>query len=469
MEMMLKYIVQDEEPERRMDRDLVESLQTQLHEREVERIGALEHIKQIEQDNVILNGKAKELVQALADKDSEIQQLRKEMEEMRRSSLNMDFVQREKELEGEIDSYKQEIKLLQAAAEEKERARQEEVGRIQDELFVLQEKIKKSSATEALATQQKKQIEDLLENEEIVKKEMDKIMSVEEQVKTLEKRNKELELDKKRLVEEYYGDKNKVMGIETEMKRLAENCAHAEKEEKRAEERAKFWEQKAKETEETLKTLREEGESFKLVQGAGCLLSQEKEANYQAEITKLRGQVSTLSAGTEEKVRLRLVELEAKLDVMGAEKQRLNQELMLAGQRSTALEKENEELHERIHGYELAQKEAAGVANNLQRAMKDRDLLLDVSKRAQNALAEQDRLRLEVAHLHEESIRGQSLLAKAASEKAELDQRARELTDKTIQLEKSLAREEEKMALMQEERRKLEAGFKDQSRHIEVV
>ena len=469
MEIMVKYILQeDPSSPSNIDRELLESLQTQLREKELERISFLEHLKKLEQENSEFSGKIDSLEKAQVESSAEKQQLKKEIEELRKSSIGLEFIQREKELEAEIMGYVQEIKDLRVQWDDKDKTKNLEIAKLQDELYMVQQKLKKATTWEPVCTQQKKQIEELLENEEIYKKQLMKVTAAEDQVKELEKQNKELETNNTKLIEEYYGDKNKVMGMETEMKKAIANYSKVEKELKKSEETAHFWEQKSKQTEENLKQIQEEFDSYKLLSGAGSLMNQEKEANYQTEISKLRSQLQEIAKSTDEKIKMRMLELEAKLEVSQAEKSHLNQELSLAMQRREILEKENEDLQAKVKGLKGAEEMATGLATNLNRTKKDRDLLLDLSKRAQNALAEQQQLRGEVSKAKDEGIRLQSLLTNCEAERAEGEKRAKELHAKNLELEKRLSRDEEKIVQLQEEKKKLEAISKEQCRHAEM-
>eukprot|EP01022_Parablepharisma_sp_SALTPOND_P029114 TRINITY_DN725_c0_g7_i1.p2 TRINITY_DN725_c0_g7~~TRINITY_DN725_c0_g7_i1.p2 ORF type:complete len:758 (-),score=154.09 TRINITY_DN725_c0_g7_i1:3869-6142(-) len=444
------------------------SLQTQLREKEIEHIAVLEHLKKLEQENNELASKIDSIEKGQTEILNENQQLKKEIEDLRRASLGVEFIQREKELEADIDYYSKEIKILQAQLAEQEKIKQQEISRLQDELYILQAKLKKAATLEAVSGQQKKQIEELLENEEIFKKELLKVATAEEQVKMLEKRNKELETKNIALMSEYYEDKNRVLNMEAELKKTLNNCSKVEKELKKTKETTRFWEQKAKQSENDIKQLQEELDSYRLVSGAGCLLTQEKEASYQAEITKLRKQVTDIISSTEEKVKVRALELEAKLEVSLAEKDRLTQELVLAGQRRDELEKDNEDLLNKIANCKRTEELASNLVTDLNRTKKDRDLLLDVSKRAQNALAEQEKMRAKINKTKEECIRLQSLLTKCESEKTLVEAELKEMCDKNLKLEKELARNEEKIAQMEQEKKKLESSFQNQARHIEM-
>jgi len=469
MEIMLKYLPQEDSPKNHsLDKELLESLQTQLREKEIEKLAVIEHLKKVEKENEELAQKADMFDKQILDSHKENADLKKEIEELRRKSAGTEFIQREKELEGEISGYQQEIADLRLQWEEKIKNKNLEIQKLEDELYVIKQNEKKIGAMEITIESQKKEIEELVESNENLKTEMQKVSVAEDQLKMLQNHIKELEEKNIKLIQEYYDDKNKVLSMENDLKKSQENALKSEEKSKKNEEQLKFWEEKSHELEISLKKLQEDFDSYKLISGAGCLLSQEKESNYQNEISKLQKQLKNIVETSDQKIKIHVLELEAKIEVLNNEKTHQNQELILFKQKNDELEKENSELQKKIKSLLGETAEKVNLENNLERTKKDRDLLLDVSKRAQNALSENEQLKQEISKNQGEIIKLQSLYTKSESLKNEAEKKILDLNERILNLEKNIARNDEKIMKLNEEKEKNEILFKDQIKHLEI-
>ena len=187
--------------------------------------------------------------------------------------------------------------------------------------------IKNISSLQSIKEQQRKQIQEFQENEDIIEKQRLKIASLEDDVNTLKKRNSEFENRNLSLTSEYYELKNYLIATETEAKKGKENCDQLKKQLKQIEETNKFWEEKAKNDENTLKKLQEEFDSCRMSSENVSLFSLQKETDYQAEISQLKNKIAKLESSVGGEVEMCMMKLKEKLQFEISERECASQEL----------------------------------------------------------------------------------------------------------------------------------------------
>ncbi len=472
METMMKYI-QKEEPPASSQNEVIDKLNSELQEKEEERVALAEKLKKTEQEKVDLGQTLEKLQKthkdALADYDS----IKQELEEYRkRSSVGEPstvWIQKEKEMEAEIESLKQEVVESASKLEAAAAVRKEETEKLKEELFLSQQKIKKSGSTELQLEQQKKRCEELIASEQSLVEELKKIPALEQRIVGIEKEKKTIEEKNKSLINDLYAEKDLVRKAEGELKKSQEEGARADKEMKKSDEKCKAWEQKARQAEEQLSNLRKEYDTIKLSADAGNLLSQEKEANYQAEIGKLRAQVERLTAASGETPQTYVLKLEDKLKALEADKEKLTQEVLLINKRQTDIDKENEALKTQIEYFRKTNSNATEQAKEYQQLKQSHDELVAKVKEGQETLTKYEGEKQEGEKVRKERDQLRAELAKVRKERVEADEEGKKLKDVNLELEKRCARDEEKALLIQEERNKLEALLKDASKKSESV
>ena len=286
--------------------------------------------------------------------------------------------------------------------------------------------------------------------------------------KLLENTKKELEEKNIALINELYSGKSLLQNSESELKKITDENIHLEREEKRLEEKVKLLEQKNNSLLEKLATIKKEYDSIKISAGAGNLLSQEKEANYQEEINKLKDQLNRLAKGSEESLKSYALELEDKLKTLTIEKQKQGQEIILLNKHQTDLETENESLKLKLEFFTKSDGDASERAKEYQE-------LKTECKKLQNELAKsEEKLKMmEIQKKENEKIRKEIELIRTEMEKIKKDKEDSEnlvtsLREANMELEKKYARDEERISLMNEERSKLDELLKNSSKRIDV-
>ena len=456
MGMMLKYL-----EEQNIDREIFESLQVQLIERTKEQELMIGHLKELEKENSNFSSTIDLLNREKAEIVEENQVLKRAIEGLRRISSINDFVQREKELEADIDDYKKEIKMLKTKLAEEESVKQQQVDKYNEELIELKERLKRVSILQLTNEEQKKKLQECQEYEEIIEKQQLRIISLKEDVSMLERRSKETESKSLTLMNEYYELKNSTARMEIEMGKLIEQCEEYKAERKNAEQRIKFLELKVQQAEETINQIQEE-----INNNDGLIL--QKESEYQIEIAQLQNQITQLTNMNEKRSEIAIAELKAKLEVNATEKEQLTKELNEIKQRKEVVEKDKEYLLVEIEKYKELKKEYKNVMSELNRIKKDKELLLDLSKRAQAALSEKEEIHTLNNKLKEELIEVKNSLNKCEAEKIKLDTELKEQYEKNVKLEKELIRREEQCVQLTERKVNCDRELEEQSKYIEI-
>ncbi len=474
MEVMMKYIPKEEavlqSPPSHVvgtvEQELLESLNTQLKQKEIERMSLIEHMKKVEAENQELSKKVQESQSAYKDVYSESQQNRQEFENYRSrlSSTEMGRarIQQEKELEEDIDSLTKDLEETRRARMEMEKEKDEEIAKLKDELALAQQTAKKLATTESLAEQQKKRIEELSDFQHTAEDEAKRADTLQMRTVLMEKEKRHLDEKTQALVESLYAEKNETRRLDGELKKLANALARSEKEKREAEEQCKFWEQKTKAAEEALATYKKDHDSNRASADGGNMLLQEREATHQLEIGKLQEEIQNLMKTGGEAVRTYTFELEAQAKSLRTENEKLGQELAESTKTKAQLEMENDRLKSQNELLVRAGEESVGQAKELQRVRKERDMLLEGYKRAQDALKELAEQKQANSDLHAENDQLKKDVDTFKKEKNEAEEQCRPLRETNLRLEKELARAGQKLAVIQEERAKFESIFSAQ-------
>jgi len=321
MEVMVKYI-----PQKDTKDQLIQELQSQLKEKEVEHIALLRDIKNLSKANdelLVRINKAENIQFATAEENVK---LKKEIEALYVSTLGGEFIEREKELEAYIKNGQKEIKELKKKLKEQEEENVKEISRKEEEVYVLNEKLKRMLVLESSNIQLKKSVQELMEREDMLKNEM---LELRKRIEKSDKEKEELEVKSTELIKQNTINRNKLIHVESKLNKALEDHIKLETNNKKLNDNTLICKQRLNDSEETIKKLQEEVDSYKLISATGCLLTQEKEAKYETEIHKLKQQISMLVNNTEEQFKVRVLELENKVDSLLLEKERLVQELVL--------------------------------------------------------------------------------------------------------------------------------------------
>ncbi len=105
----------------------------------------------------------------------------------------------------------------------------------------------------------------------------------------------------------------------------------------------------------------------------------------------------------------------------------------------------------------------------LQRVKKDRDTLLEVAQRAQDALEEVDSLKAEVEAWKAKNVALENKVKIVESEQAELEGTVKREREQKIELEKKLAAADEKLVFLKEERVRMDEILRSAAKIMDPV
>eukprot|EP00826_Nyctotherus_ovalis_P064370 TRINITY_DN9441_c0_g2_i3.p2 TRINITY_DN9441_c0_g2~~TRINITY_DN9441_c0_g2_i3.p2 ORF type:complete len:262 (-),score=121.96 TRINITY_DN9441_c0_g2_i3:433-1218(-) len=205
-------------------------------------------------------------------------------------------------------------------------------------------------------------------------------------------------------------------------------------------------------SEEALTNLKTETEEEVIHSSVDSELSLQKEIKYQTEIGRLKSDLEKIQAAAEDNSKSRIAELEAIQKNLAGEISVLQDSLAAANKRANDLEKENEDYQSQINRLRKGNEIVAENMKEYERIKKDKETLLELAKRAQDNLAELEELRKLEAELKKENTSLKSELANSKEEKAKADEGLKKLNELKVQLEKEIAKSNEKITVFQEER-----------------
>jgi len=468
MEIMLKYVKSEESRKtiKAMENELVESLQIQLKDKEAERHGFIEHIGKLETEN-------KELSKSILEIDAKCKSLEKDNQALRafideESQKRLNYIPKfevesptNSNLEDEIFKLNKQVKSLQEEIKELKSNYSEEKSKLQDELFVANQKANKVPTLEKQIEQQAAQIENLKNAELEQKSLITRIELYEIKIQELEKNKKQLVEECKKVSTQLYSEQNEYKSIIEDSKKYNEKIKKMEDEYSSLDEKKKHWEQRAKQAEEKLKKMSEEIDSLKLSVNAGNLLTQEQELKYKQKIERLEEQVELLSETSNTKLATKLADLEGKLEAITNVKIKNEQELILINKRYEELLKEHQNSLEEIENYKLDKSNTIDLSKEYSRVKKDRDTLLELAGKTQDLSQKFEEMKIEYEKLKNDHKNVQEKLNADLSEKANFEEKIKDLSEKKLELEKNEARMEEKLRVLQEERKKSEEFIKE--------
>jgi hypothetical protein len=325
---------------------------------------------------------------------------------------------------------------------------------------MVQEQAKRLTANENMIANQVQKIEKLKElkeeNERLVKLALNyetQIHNIDSNLKGLMEENKKLTLK----LHQANADLNKAeAGYKTVTAELSKRDSDlAALNEKKA-----HYEARALRAEAQLKANANELDSLRVTAQAGSLFQQEQEAKYKEQIERLQERVALYSAGSNLVITQKVNELEGKLTVARQERQKLQQDSWLLEKRLAEALKDNERLKDELEHSHRNSSSATAIAQDCTQLKKDRDMLLAVATSTQAMLPELEKCKKEVEKLKQEKQTVQTENQKLTSERTEVQKEVEAVKAANLLLEKSIARQDEKITLLQEERRKQEDFIK---------
>eukprot|EP00826_Nyctotherus_ovalis_P064371 TRINITY_DN9441_c0_g2_i5.p1 TRINITY_DN9441_c0_g2~~TRINITY_DN9441_c0_g2_i5.p1 ORF type:complete len:509 (-),score=223.27 TRINITY_DN9441_c0_g2_i5:433-1959(-) len=455
MQIMEKYIAKEapETPTGGIEKEFMESLVVQLKQKDIERDTMIDYVSKIEHENEELSERITEIERTYEELMAERQREKVEFEEYKAMGEGGTLKQqRERYMEEEIESLSKELKAEKLAADHLRKDKDEEIERLRDELAEAKRATQSNEENLVLIEQLKRKIGQLTEDKQSLSSELDKNESLQVKFNSLEKEKKLLEETNLALNESIYKEKMQTRKFESELKASQDEIANLKKEYKLLEEKLKFAERQIRSSEEALTNLKTETEEEVIHSSVDSELSLQKEIKYQTEIGRLKSDLEKIQAAAEDNSKSRIAELEAIQKNLAGEISVLQDSLAAANKRANDLEKENEDYQSQINRLRKGNEIVAENMKEYERIKKDKETLLELAKRAQDNLAELEELRKLEAELKKENTSLKSELANSKEEKAKADEGLKKLNELKVQLEKEIAKSNEKITVFQEER-----------------
>jgi len=460
MEAMLKYL--NTESDRRKilfhEYELIDAFQQQLNNKEQEKTNALEYIEKIEFENRVLANQLTELQQRNENLAKENKQLHDDLiKKIKSSNLFLDVhSHKEEELIIQVENLKD--KLLESENEINllKKDFEQEKHKFEDELFIANQKVLKLSGLEKLVEQQKNKLEALQKvNEE--KTILETRLGVYElNIQELEKNKDKLLEDCKKLNTQLYSERNEYKEAMANAKRNIDKVKKMESDIQALDEKKKYWEQRAKQSEEALQEARMEFDALKFAENTGSLLSQEQELDYKKTIARLEKQLSVMTRDNE--CVLKVKELEGKLEAIYNACKKKEEEFGLLVVKYDELQKMHSEVLEQLESYKMNEEHLKVKKDKLGMSFSPKEL--------SNKHVE---LKLLLEKNNEYHKVTKEELEKAKKQKAEAEKQIEEQANKILEYEKEIIRLKERIAVLLEESNKNDKLIKCLIKQSETV
>eukprot|EP00826_Nyctotherus_ovalis_P060373 TRINITY_DN8462_c0_g1_i5.p1 TRINITY_DN8462_c0_g1~~TRINITY_DN8462_c0_g1_i5.p1 ORF type:complete len:522 (+),score=159.54 TRINITY_DN8462_c0_g1_i5:509-2074(+) len=460
MNTMLKYTVRTSRSAA-MDPELIESLMAQLKQKEQERAGVLAYLKTLEDRNMELGKELEEVSKKYAKAAVEKEKCLVEMDELsRRNGMSESAVmgmEYKSDLEEENGRLKSELNELKAEMEEVKKAKDDEIEALKDSLDELRESKANTGIKNPLVDQLKVRVADLTSENQSMARELEIIEALQTQIDKLQKENKQLEDSNKQVLSDFYGEQNNTKRAELELKKQANKYIKLENDYKIALEKYKFAEQRAKELEESLDTLKDE---YEQKQGAHSLFSQRNEIQHDEELIKLRLQVQQLQSAAQEDLNPIVIELKAKLKNTERENGKAMDDLAKVNTELSEITRENQNLKSQIEALKKDKEAVETQVKEFNRVRKDKDTLLELARRAQNTLKELEEIKLHKEKLERDNrdIRNELVAHKNRLTNANND--IIQLKQDNTKLNNEIICKEQRIAVMEEKLKKVDTMSK---------
>eukprot|EP00826_Nyctotherus_ovalis_P049236 TRINITY_DN5923_c0_g3_i2.p1 TRINITY_DN5923_c0_g3~~TRINITY_DN5923_c0_g3_i2.p1 ORF type:complete len:583 (-),score=237.80 TRINITY_DN5923_c0_g3_i2:204-1952(-) len=458
MDVMLKYVKPDNKAAMQFDPELAEPFQTKEADS-----GLVAYITKLENENKELAAKLGEVTEKYSALTASNKQLQDEF--MRKIRVADPIAEvhsaREEELENEASALKSQLNSVKGELETQRKEFEEQKVKLKDEIFIANQKVLKLSGLEKLVEQQREQIESLQVMTEEKTSAETKVEACEMKIQELEKSKKEIIDECKKLTSDFCAEKNEYKEIVKNGKKVAEKLKKMELELVTAEDKKSYWEKRTKEAEEKLRVMQEENDTLRLSATAGNLLSHEQELKYIKRIEKLEEQVELLVENSSSKLAAKVGELEEQLETTTTAKNKNEQEFLLLTKQHDELQKEHNDALEQLECYKLDKSSTIDMTQEYVKVKKDKDALMRAVDDMSKQMAGLEGLKRQLAEATAESRGMREKYERLRKEKEGAEQQMREKADKNMELEKSVVRLEEKISILQEERKKTEQLIKN--------
>eukprot|EP00826_Nyctotherus_ovalis_P042018 TRINITY_DN4284_c0_g7_i1.p1 TRINITY_DN4284_c0_g7~~TRINITY_DN4284_c0_g7_i1.p1 ORF type:complete len:492 (-),score=161.39 TRINITY_DN4284_c0_g7_i1:232-1707(-) len=452
MNTMLKYITNEGDRRKLLvyEYELIDCLQQQVKTKEADRASAVEYLSKLEAENNNLVGKLSAAQKENKSLAGENDELHKEwIKNIKTPNALVDIHKhREEELNSEICTLNARLDEVEKECQARLKKLEEEKCKLQDEVFMANQKALKLPSLESTAVQQKIRIEKLQAALEERKK-MDKRMEL------CEVKFQELDKEKDNILEEYQKLQSQLCLEKAERKQLTENnkktlmkLKHLEDELVIMRERKNYWEQRAKHSEEELRSLKEQSDTSKNLDN-GETLALEESIEYRNKIMQLEGQVALLLKSDNGLLTAKISELEAKLRTCsGAGSEKM--------QESEAIEEFRRE-HTRMNKeLELSKMEVLRLQEENVSIRNERDTLTKLVSNAKEIATRFEKMKKNYVKTLSDNKKMKGKITELNNYVGELERKGKDKAGSSVEQERNIMRLNERIWILQKDREESE-------------
>jgi len=456
MNTMLKYITNQNDRKKYLayEYELIECLQQQLKVKETDRANAMEYLSKLEIENNSLVSKLNAVQKENKNLVSENEELHKELiKHIKIPNALVDIHKhREEELNDEVCSLNSKLDEVEKEYQTKVRKLEEEKRRLQDELFIANQKALKLTTLESSLVQQKARTDKLLFVLE-EKKKIDKRMELYEvKLQELEKEKDSIVTEYQKLQSQYYSEKAEhKQQIETNKKTLIK-LKHLEDELAITQEHKDYWEQRAKQSEEDLKLAREQNEISDNVE------TFQESIEYRNEIIQLESQVALLLKNDKNLLAQRITELEERLKVTVTIQDKKIQELEATNKLYEELKIQYKKTEQQL---QITHSETSRLQEENLRVKNEKDALSKLVSNAKEIASRFEEMKKSYVKAINDNKMMKGKMAEITSYVTEIENKAKEKTNVSLEQEKNIMRLNEKITILQKDREESEKLIND--------
>lgn len=466
MEAMLKYMPAEGSRRKVLahEYEVIDTLRQQVRNREREKEEAFEHIEKLEEERKVMAAKLTELQLCNENLEKENKQLHNDLvAKIKSSNICLDIdPSNEEELSTEIENLKSKLLEKENETSRLKKDLEDERHRLEDELFIANQKALKLPGLEKLVEQQKAKLEELQRVYEERRILEGRLEVYELNIQELEKNKVKLLEDCKKLNAQLYSERNEHKEILASAKRNSEKLVKFESDIQALENKKKYWEQRARQSEEELQEARVEVDSLRLAGNAGSLSTQEQELSYKRTIASLENQLMLIKRNSGDELIIKIKELEGQLEAMTGVHKRKEEEYDTLVEKHDELQKCYKDTLEQLETQKISNANNEMLHQEYVRVKKNRDELLELVASSKETTAKYDELRELFAKSIEDYQTVKEELEGAKKQKAESDNR-------TLEYEKESAKLNERIAVLLEELDKSEKLIENLLKQSEEV
>eukprot|EP00831_Metopus_contortus_P019617 TRINITY_DN18528_c0_g1_i2.p1 TRINITY_DN18528_c0_g1~~TRINITY_DN18528_c0_g1_i2.p1 ORF type:complete len:289 (-),score=101.48 TRINITY_DN18528_c0_g1_i2:137-1003(-) len=158
-------------------------------------------------------------------------------------------------------------------------------------------------------------------------------------------------------------------------------------------------------------------------------------------------------------------EVGGKLEASEKARRKMEQEYLMLQTSFETLQKENEALHEKLEDLKFDLSNSTEISKDYQKVRKDREILLEMTAKAQDMAPKLEELKKQNATLQEELTALREAKIDNSKQILDLIKSLDELKQRNLELERKQVHQEEKINILQEEKETMEGLIKEIMKH----